>query len=80
MGQKLAPVLSSGLELAMKIIGAAWMIPAMGFGGIGVNIAITWSVMTAYLGLVYLMKTRERMREIILKDKKNSGIIACESI
>ena len=73
MGQKLAPVLSSGLELAMKIIGAAWMIPAMGFGGIGVNIAITWSVMTAYLGLVYLMKTRERMREIILNDKKNTN-------
>ena len=80
MGQKLAPVLSSGLELAMKIIGAAWMIPAMGFVGIGVNIAVTWSVMAAYLGFVYLMKSRARMLEIILKDKKNSGIIACESI
>ena len=78
MGQKLAPVLSSGLELAMKIIGAAWMIPAMGFGGIGVNIAVTWSVMAAYLGIVYLVKTRGQMREIALNDGKNSGIIACE--
>jgi len=45
-----------------------------------VNIAITWSVMAAYPGFVYLMKSRARMSEIILKDKKNSGIIACESI
>lgn len=83
MGQKLAPVLSSGLELVMKIIGAAWMIPAMGFGGIGVNIAITWSVMTAYLGLVYLMKTRGRMREIALNEKNinqpGTKALACVS-
>ena len=70
MGQKLAPVLSSALELAMKIVGAAWMIPAMGFGGIGVNIAVTWTIMTIYLALVYLVKSRGRLREITLGEEK----------
>lgn len=63
MGQKMAPVLSSSLELLMKIVGAAWMIPAMRFGGIGVNIAITWTVMTAFLGIVYIKRTRRMVME-----------------
>lgn len=58
MGQKVAPVISSGLELAMKFIAAAWMIPAYGYMGACINIPITWSVMTAFLLVVYWVKTR----------------------
>ena len=57
----------------MKLIGAAWMIPAFGFRGIGVNIAITWSVMTAYLGVVYLARSRKRLHELEMNDRSEKN-------
>ena len=58
MGQKVAPVVSSGLELLMKFIAAVVMIPAYGFMGACINIPVTWIVMTLFLLAVYWIKTK----------------------
>lgn len=63
MGQKIAPVISSVIELGMKILSALWLIPAYGFIGTCVTEPVTWVVMTVFLMVVYFMKTREMLND-----------------
>lgn len=63
MGQKLAPVISSVIELGMKVLSAAWLIPTFGFIGTCVTEPITWVIMTCFLGTVFFMRTRRMLRE-----------------
>ena len=55
MGQKTAPVISSVIELLMKIISVLWI----GFVGVCVTEPVTWVIMTAFLITVYMVKTRK---------------------
>lgn len=55
MGRKTVPVLSSGIELAMKIVSAWLLIPRMGFLGTCVTEPVTWVLMTAFLAAAYLL-------------------------
>lgn len=59
MGQKTAPVISSVIELLMKIISVLWIIPSFGFVGVCVTEPVTWVIMTAFLITVYIVKTRK---------------------
>ena len=59
MGQKIAPVFSSFIELLMKIISVLWIIPSFGFVGVCVTEPVTWVIMTAFLITVYMVKTRK---------------------
>ena len=59
MGQKTAPVVSSVIELLMKIAAALWLIPSFGFAGVCVTEPAAWVMMTAFLITVYMMKTRK---------------------
>ena len=61
MGQKIAPVISSVIELCMKALSALWLIPAFGFVGTCVTEPITWVIMTAFLMVVYFVKTRRML-------------------
>lgn len=61
MGQKIAPVISSVIELGMKVLSALWLIPAFGFVGTCVTEPITWIIMTAFLLIVYFLKTRKML-------------------
>ena len=61
MGQKIAPVISSVIELCMKVLSALWLIPAFGFVGTCVTEPITWIIMTAFLMIVYFVKTRRML-------------------
>lgn len=54
MGYKTAPVISSCVELAMKILSAAFLIPTFGFVGTCVTEPVTWLIMVIYLGIAYL--------------------------
>lgn len=58
MGRKLAPVLSSCLELGMKLLSAAWIIPRFGFPGTCMTEPVTWVVMAAFLTGAYLLRCR----------------------
>ena len=61
MGQKTAPVISSIIELLMKIFSALWLIPSFGFVGVCVTEPVTWVMMTVFLMTVYLVKTRKML-------------------
>ena len=49
MGRKLIPILSSCLELGMKILAAAVLIPRFGFLGTSITEPITWTLMLLFL-------------------------------
>ncbi|QUA54363.1 hypothetical protein [Aristaeella lactis] len=52
-------MISSIIELLMKIIAALWVIPSFGFVGICVTEPVTWVIMTVFLITVYMVKTRK---------------------
>ena len=59
MGQKVAPVLSSCIELAMKILSANVLIPKLGFLGTCITEPITWCLMVLFLMTVYFSKRKK---------------------
>ena len=60
MGWKVAPVLSSCIELFMKLLSAAVLIPQLGYVGTCITEPISWVLMTAYLLIVYAAKYKEK--------------------
>ena len=63
MGRKLAPIISSCLELGMKLLSAAWLIPRLGYPGTCMTEPITWCIMTAFLLAAYVPFRRELLEE-----------------
>ena len=63
MGQKTAPVISSVIELIMKVMAAIWLIPAYGFLGTCITEPVTWILMAAFLLAVYMVKTRKLLAD-----------------
>lgn len=53
---KIPPVLSSAMELGMKILAAFWLIPIYGFVGTCVTEPITWVLCAVFLTVVYLAR------------------------
>ncbi len=59
MGYKVVPVLSSCIELGMKIFSAAFLIPRLGFLGACITEPITWVLMVGFLMSFYLTQRRK---------------------
>lgn len=59
MGQKLVPVLSSCIELGMKILSASILIPRLGFLGTCMTEPITWGPMVLFLMSFYLTQRKK---------------------
>ena len=53
MGQKTVPVLSSCIELAMKLLAAGWLIPKLGFLGVCITEPVTWVLMAVFVAISY---------------------------
>ena len=53
---KIPPVLSSAMELGMKILAAFFLIPSYGFLGTCVTEPITWVLCAIFLSVVYCAK------------------------
>lgn len=53
MGKKIAPIISSCLELGMKLLSAAFLIPRLGFFGTSITEPITWTIMLLFLIAAY---------------------------
>lgn len=53
MGKKTVPVLSSCIELGMKLMSAAFLIPCLGFFGTCITEPITWTLMLLLLATGY---------------------------
>ena len=56
MGHKTIPILSSCIELAMKILSACWLIPHFGFLGTCITEPVTWILMMFFLLSAYWAK------------------------
>ena len=58
MGKKKAPILSSCLELGMKMFSAALLIPQLGFFGTSITEPITWTLMLLFLGTAFAFQNK----------------------
>ena len=70
MGRKTIPVLSSGIELMMKIVSAWLLIPRMGFLGTCVTEPVTWVLMTAFLTVAYWLGQKKQSVPCEYKEAK----------
>lgn len=59
MGKKIAPIISSCLELGMKILSAAIFIPQLGFLGTCITEPITWVIMLLFLMAAFLTQRKK---------------------
>lgn len=59
IGQKVVPVLSSCIELGMKLFAAYYLIPKFGFVGVCITEPITWVLMVLFLAGAYLLFHRK---------------------
>ena len=67
MGQKTAPILSSCIELGMKLLSAAFLIPHLGFFGTSITEPITWTVMLLFLAAVYFASRKRLFSKMIVE-------------
>ena len=59
LGSKVIPVLSSCIELGMKILSARWAIPRFGFTAMALTEPVTWILMMLYLLAGYAAKRKQ---------------------
>ena len=57
LGQKAAPVMTSALELVLKIVSAFLVIPAVGFSGVCLTEPVCWVLMSLFLYVIYIRST-----------------------
>lgn len=53
MGQKTAPIISSAVELGIKLVSARWIIPRLGYFGTCITEPFAWVAMMLWLALAY---------------------------
>lgn len=59
MGRKTAPILSSCIELGMKLLSAAFLIPRLGFFGTSITEPVTWTLMLLFLLAAFLSQRKK---------------------
>lgn len=64
MSEKMAPLISSGIELVMKILSAFFVIPVVGFIGTCFTEPIIWFVMLAFLVAYYFIRRKKMFASI----------------
>ena len=62
IGQKIVPVISSAIELGVRVFGAFVMVPALGYPGVALSTSLTWTSMTVFIFVCYLLKTRKMLQ------------------
>ena len=58
MGMHIAPVVSSSMELTIKVTAAYWVVPRFGVAGVSWVEPSSWVVCCAFLSVVYLVQRR----------------------
>ena len=61
LGHKIAPIISSSIELGMKIFSAAFLIPHFGFLGTCVTEPVTWALCMVFLCVIYFSRRRQML-------------------
>ncbi len=62
MGYKIAPVVSSSIELAVKVLFTFLLIPRVGYPGVVVTEPIIWVCCAVFLGIVYIGSEKKRRK------------------
>lgn len=65
MGYRIAPILSSSIELIVKVLSCVFVIPIMKYTGVVLTEPIIWAICAAFLGVIYL-KTKKKKIESAL--------------
>ncbi len=60
MKRKIIPVVSSSIELAMKILACVFLIPVAGYGGVVVTEPAIWVICAVFLGVVYMAGKKKK--------------------
>ena len=63
MGHKVLPVLSSTIELVVKIISAAVLVPAIGYLGVAVTEPVIWCMCALFLAVFYVTIGHQKQSE-----------------
>lgn len=63
IGIKTVPILSSAVELMIKLLSAWFLIDRIGYLGVCVTEPVSWTLMALFLGGAYLIKYRSRLSE-----------------
>ncbi len=63
MGHKVLPVLSSTIELVVKVISAAVLVPAFGYLGVAVTEPVIWCLCALFLGVFYITIGHQKQPE-----------------
>ena len=63
MGRKVIPLVSSLLEMVIKVLSAGLLVPALGYFGVALTEPISWIVMIIPLIVAYFVKPPEKMIE-----------------
>lgn len=63
MGRKLIPIMSSVLEMLVKILSAGFLVPKLGYVGVAFTEPISWIIMTILLAVAYYRFSREMPSE-----------------
>ncbi len=61
MGRKVIPLVSSLLEMVIKVLSAGLLVPALGYLGVALTEPISWVVMIIPLIVAYFVKPPEKM-------------------
>lgn len=61
MGRKIIPICSSIMELVVKILSAAFLVPAFAYVGVAFTEPISWIVMIIPLIVAYMVKSPEKV-------------------
>ncbi len=60
MGRKIVPVIASVLEMLVKVLSAAFLVPAFGYVGVAFTEPISWIIMTTLLATAYVTGGTEK--------------------
>lgn len=63
MGHKVLPVLSSTIELLVKVFSAAVLVPSLGYMGVAVTEPVIWCLCAAFLAVFYITTGHQKQRE-----------------
>lgn len=61
MGYRIVPILSSSIELVVKILSCIFVIPVMKYTGVVLTEPVIWVMCAAFLSVIYLKTKKEKM-------------------
>lgn len=72
MGYRIVPILSSGIELAVKVLFCIFVIPVMKYTGVVFTEPVIWVLCAGFLAVIYMLTGKQKMAATEKKNRMNS--------